>query len=153
MREATSEDVAALVELIHSAFEEYRGRLDPPSGAHAETETSVRKKLQDGGAVVAVGGGELLGCVFFQPESDHVYLGRLAVRPGHRGRGIARHLVAWVESHERTTALGRVRVGVRLALRQNRAYFERAGYVVTQLESHAGYEDATSATMEKRISS
>ncbi len=36
LREAITEDVPALVAVIHAGFEEYRGRLDPPSGAHGD---------------------------------------------------------------------------------------------------------------------
>ena len=153
VRSAAPDDVPALLELIHAAFEQYRGRLDPPSGAHEETEESIAQKLHAGGAVVAIDGDEFVGCAFFRSEPDQMYLGRLSVRPGHRGRGIARSLVEWVETHARTLTLPRVRVGVRLALTENRAYFERAGYVVTTLESHPGYEEATSATMEKFVTS
>lgn len=88
VRVATLDDAPPLLELIHAAFEQYRGRLDPPSGAHTETDASIARKLQAGGAVVAVDSDQLVGCVFYQPEIDHVYLGRLAVRPGHRGRRI-----------------------------------------------------------------
>ena len=151
VREATSADAPALLALVHAAFEEYRGRLEPPSGAHAETAASIRRKLDAGGAMVAVEGDVFVGCAFYQQELEHLYLGRLAVAPERRGRGIARRLVECIEARARGLGLARVRVGVRLALTQNRAYFERAGYAVTKLESHPGFMTATSATMEKTI--
>jgi len=41
LREATEADAGTLLALVRAAFEEFRGRLDPPSGAHAETLESV----------------------------------------------------------------------------------------------------------------
>ena len=42
LREATTADLPTLLVLVHKAFEEYRGRLDPPSGAHDETLETPR---------------------------------------------------------------------------------------------------------------
>jgi hypothetical protein len=55
--EATYDDIPTLVTLIHTAFEEYRGRLEPPSGAHRETAQSIGTYLQQGHAVLC-GHGE-----------------------------------------------------------------------------------------------
>jgi hypothetical protein len=38
VREATRRDIRVMLQLIQTAFEEYRGLLDPPSGAHSDTE-------------------------------------------------------------------------------------------------------------------
>ena len=54
LREATHDDIPTLVALIRTAFEEYRGRLQPPSGAHRETAESIGNYLQQGYAVFAV---------------------------------------------------------------------------------------------------
>src|SRR5919198_866349 len=50
LREATTTDVPTLLALVHAAFEQYRDCLDPPSGAHRETEASLRAALHAGGA-------------------------------------------------------------------------------------------------------
>ncbi|WP_426731825.1 hypothetical protein [Myxococcus faecalis] len=46
-REATSDDAALLARLLRESFEEYRGRLEPPSSAHGKTEAAVRRELKD----------------------------------------------------------------------------------------------------------
>jgi hypothetical protein len=45
LSEATEADAATAVTLLRTAFEEYRGVLDPPSGAHAETEEIALNNL------------------------------------------------------------------------------------------------------------
>jgi hypothetical protein len=37
LRQANETEALLLLEIRHAAFEEFRGRLDPPSGVHAET--------------------------------------------------------------------------------------------------------------------
>ncbi len=152
LREATAEDVSALVAVIHAGFEEYQGRLDPPSGAHDESEGTVRQKLTVGCAVLASVNQRVVGCVFYEPKDDHVYLGRLAVLPAYRRQGIARELIAWVERQARSHGYTRVRLGVRVALPGNRAYFERLGYRVLNYGTHAGYTEPTFVDLEKDVS-
>src|SRR5919201_3912044 len=77
LREATTTDVPTLLALVHAAFAPYRDRLDPPSGAHRETEASLRAALHAGGALLACVDGRPIGRVFYQRERDHVYVGRL----------------------------------------------------------------------------
>jgi GNAT superfamily N-acetyltransferase len=152
LRETTDADLPTLVALIHAAFEEYRGRLDPPSGAHRETLESVRDKLRTGRALLALVDGEPAGGVFYHRENDHVYLGRLAVLPQHRRRGVGRALVMYVEAWARSLDVPRTRLGVRVQLPANRAYFERLGYRVFRHEAHEGYSEPTYLLLEKDLS-
>ena len=61
IREASLEDAPALSTVILAAFEEYRGRLDPPSGAHDQTIQAVRQKMTTAHAVVASVDHEMMG--------------------------------------------------------------------------------------------
>ena len=151
LREATEADVAALVALLIAAFEEYRGRLDPPSGAHKESEEQLRQTLHSAHAVLAHVGCELVGCVFYAPMSNSVDLFRLAVLPAYRRRGIGRALIEYVE--RRALALGSpcVQLGVRVALPANRAYYERMGYRFLEARAHTGYAEPTYVILEKQL--
>jgi predicted N-acetyltransferase YhbS len=158
LREATVGDAAAMAALIREAFEEYRSRLDPPSGAHRESATSMELLLGRETGLLAFAGDELVGCVLYVPRGDggrdaeHVYLHRLAVLPAWRGRGIGRWLMAEVESRARPLGFDRVRLGVRLGLPEIRAWYERLGYTcVVSWERHAGYDAPTWMVLEKRI--
>ena len=68
LQEATTADIPTLVTLVHAAFEEYRGQLDPPTGPHNETPETFRQALQTGYAALALVNGEAVGCVFYHQE-------------------------------------------------------------------------------------
>jgi predicted N-acetyltransferase YhbS len=151
LREATAEDAPSLSAVILAAFEEYRGRLDPPSGAHDETVQAIRQKFVLAHAAVASIDQDIVGCAFYEPEADHIYLGRLAVLSQYRRQGIGRKLVAWVEAQARSLGYARVRLAVRVVLTGNRAYFERLGYRLHSYGTHAGYAEPTYLNMEKNV--
>jgi predicted N-acetyltransferase YhbS len=151
VREITAHDVPWIVDVIRAAFEEYRGRLDPPSSAHHKTAEIVGRELADGGAFVACDTQAIVGCVFYHRYPDHLYLDRLAVLPSHRGQGIARELIRAVEQRAGQYGLSEVRISVRVVLESNRAYYERLGYTFLSYDTHAGYTTPTSVTLCKQL--
>ena len=70
-------------------FEEYRGTLEPPSGALCETIEDVRDAIRCGGAFLAFTGDAAVRSARYRAFPDHAYAERIAVLPQHRGRGIA----------------------------------------------------------------
>jgi predicted N-acetyltransferase YhbS len=150
--EATTADIPVLLELVHTAFAEYEGRLDPPSGAHKETDASLRLALQTGSVALAFVDGEAAGCVFYSPEEGYLYIGRLSVRPALRRFGIGTALMKYAERRARELGFQRTQIGVRIALVRLHAYYERLGYRVVRYEAHPGYAAPTSIVMEKEIS-
>ena len=151
IREATADDAETLAEIIKASFAEYAGLLDPPSSAQGKSAAKVRAELADGGALIYEQGSAPVGCVFFHPHSDHVYLDRLSVLPTHRRQGIAAALMEAVEARARALGLSSVRLSVRLALAENRAYYERAGYQFLSYGTHAGYSAPTYVTLQKPV--
>jgi GNAT superfamily N-acetyltransferase len=151
LREATEADSASLVALIHAAFEEYRALLDPPSGAHNETEETVCQKMFSSRVVIALSGSRPIGCVFYEQAADHLSFSRLAVPPAFRRRGIGRALIACVEDRARALNRGQVRLGVRIALPRLRAYYEHLGYRLVEYRAHDGYAEPTYVILAKNI--
>jgi predicted N-acetyltransferase YhbS len=151
LREATYNDSLTLVTLIHTAFEEYRGRLEPPSGAHRETAQSLGTYLQQGHAVLALLNDQAVGCVCYHQAGAQVYFGRLAVLPAFRQHGVGLALVTYVEQQARALGAQRVQLGVRIALPHLQVYYERLGYCVAGYETHEGYTTSTSVVMEKQV--
>jgi GNAT superfamily N-acetyltransferase len=150
---AKNADAAGIAAIIRAAFEEYRGRLDPPSGALDETAETVLQKLREGAASLAVVNGEVAASVFQLPRADHVYLSRLAVTPRFRRQGIGRALVELVEEQAKRSGFPRVQLGVRLALPELRAYYVAMGYRPIGLGTHDGYRQATYEILEKTLES
>lgn len=145
LREAGAADAPVLARLLQEAFEEYRGKLDPPSSAHGKTAEAVLRELEGGGALLAEVEGVPVGCVFFHPKEDHLYLDRLAVLPAHRGAGVARELMDAVEAK----AQGPVRLSVRWSLAAQQAYYARRGYVFHAYGTHSGYAQPTFVVLQK----
>jgi predicted GNAT family N-acyltransferase len=81
----------------------------------------------DAGALhlVAVRGGEVVGTCRLVEAGDTVRLGRMAVAPAERGRGLAARLLA--EADAQATGLGARRIALAAQLSATGVY-ERAGY-------------------------
>jgi len=151
LRQADKRDAPILVSILHAAFEEYRGRLDPPSGAHIESVDDIHQKLETASAVIASFDGETAGCVFYEPEETAMYLGRLAVLPPFRRHGIGRALIEYVEEQARQFELAHVHLGVRVALPYLMAYYQGLGYTITAYGMHPGYLEPTYVNMQKEL--
>lgn len=152
LRAATAVDAAAVANVIAAAFEEYRGKLVPESGAFRETVEAITAELaREAGAIIAERNGEVVGCVMVRLLDDDLYLGRLAVVPAARGQGIARRLVEAVEDEARRRELAGVRLGVRVVLTENQRLFTSLGYVEISREAHDGFDYPTSINMRKAL--
>jgi ribosomal protein S18 acetylase RimI-like enzyme len=140
----------AVCDILHLAFSAHDGRIDPPSAAHRETPESLAAKLGQETLLVATGGdGVAVGCIFFRVESDEEgYIGRLAVHPERQGEGIARAILLASIELARQKGLKRLGLGVRIELKENIAFFERHGFVITREDRHPGYDRTTNYHME-----
>lgn len=152
LRHATVADAPAIAATIAAAFEQYRGRLQPESGAFRETAAAIAGELEGGSdGIVAERNGALIGCVMLKPQDGDLYFGRLSVRPEARGGGLARRLIAAVEAEARRRGLAGVRLGVRIVLTDNQRLFASLGYAETSREAHPGFDRPTSINMRKAL--
>jgi len=150
VRPARSGDEHALFEVVQAAFAEYEGRLVPPSGAHAETADTIAERLELG-ALVAEVDAEPVGCLFYRKREHDLYLGRLAVLPAWRGRGVARMLVDAAEDLARDRDLEALTVGVRLQLPQNIGFFASLGFRPYDVGTHDGFAHPTFLWMKRLL--
>ena len=152
LRNATANDAAAIARVIAASFEQYRGKLNPESGAFRETAGGIAAELTRGaGAIVAERNGEMVGCVLVEEQEGDLYFGRLSVLPSARGGGLARQLIQAVETEARHRGLAGVRLGVRVVLTDNQRLFQALGYHETSREAHPGFDHPTSITMRKPL--
>ena len=73
-------------------------------------------------------GGELLGYVGMQHVLDEGYIGNVCTAPQHRRRGVARALLAELESRSRRLGLAFLTLEVRASNAAAIALYEGAGY-------------------------
>ncbi|MEQ8672114.1 MAG: GNAT family N-acetyltransferase [Aggregatilineales bacterium] len=150
---ATPADSARLYAIITRAFAQYKEMLVPPSSVFKETADSIQTKLTKGGGFIVRIKDQDAGSVLYEPQEDHLYLGRLAVLPEYRGKGIAHALINAVESHASQHNFPRVKLGVRLALEANRRLFTSLGYEIIDYGTHDGFPEPTYVNMAKSITS
>jgi len=82
---------------------------------------------RDGEALhlVVVDGGEVVGTCRLLPVGSEVKLGRMAVAPTHRGRGLAAELLVEADARARELHAQRIALAAQLTAQ---ALYERAGY-------------------------
>jgi ribosomal protein S18 acetylase RimI-like enzyme len=154
VRLAERSDAAAIAATIAAAFEQYRGKLKPESGAFLETTKGIGQEVRRGaGAIVAERNGKVVGCVMTKMQEGDMYFGRLAVLPEARGLGVAKRLIEAVEADARRRGLPGVRLGVRVVLTENQKLFQSLGYVETSRDAHPGFDYPTSINMRKSLES
>lgn len=151
LRDATVDDLPSLLSIIHAAYREYEGKLDPPSGAHRETVESLAGKLARGGGVIAIHNSQPVGSVLYEPRVDSLYVGRLAVLPAYRRLRVGQHLAYYVEEIARRLQLPAITLGVRISLSGNLAFYRSLGYDIVGTGAHPGYREPTFYTMQKRL--
>lgn len=124
------EEAEQVLQIMRLAFEEYRGKLYPESGALRETLEDVRAGIRSGGAFLAFAGEVAAGSARFRLFSDHVYGERIGVLRAHRGRGIAVELTQAIEAIAGARNVPQVQVKVRASLPSNQRLYEKLGYRV-----------------------
>ena len=149
IRAARPDEAEAIVALIQRAFGEYRGKLRPELGALLETPDTIRAAMKTGTILLAERAGRILGCISVRRKDDCAYAGRLAVEPMERGIGVGRALMAAAEALARQMGSGRLRVDVRLKLRDNRAFFRALGFREGDERCHPGFNRPTYVELEK----
>ena len=142
-------DAARLEELHRFVQEAFRGLpIDPPSSALKETLADFAARLQSDTIFVASDASELIGGIFCTPEKDALYIGRLAVRPDWRRRGVAGALIDAAKAEATQRGARRMTLGARIALPGNVALFRRHGFVIVRETCHPGFTAPTSYDME-----
>ena len=148
---ARPEEAAAIAALIHRAFAPYRGRLQPEPSALKESEDSIGSAMETELIMVARRAGQIIGCVALQRKAESAYARRLAVDPAERGSGIGGALMAEAEALARRLGYSRLRVETRLALAENRAFFQSLGFVEGAQHCHPEFAHPTYVELEKTL--
>jgi len=138
-----------LLALVRGAFRDLP--IDPPSSVLKETAADFAARLACEAAFVIEADGRLVGSVFCAPRGDALYVGRLAVAPDWRRRGVAAALIEAAKAEARRNGARRITLKARIALASNIALFRRHGFAIIAEETHRGFAAPTSYEMEFRL--
>ncbi len=145
------DDPAPILALIRESFAYMDGRVHPPSSMHRLTPAAVRQQA-DAGEVWVIGPPEAPeACMFLTPKPKALYLGKLAVAKGARGKGHARALIKMAEARARVFGLQVLELQTRVELIENHATFQALGFVKSGETAHPGYDHPTSYIFRKLI--
>jgi GNAT superfamily N-acetyltransferase len=125
---AAVEEAEQVFGAMRLAFEEYRGKLYPESGALRETLEDVRSGIAGGGAFLAFVDEAIAGSARYRTFPSHVYGERIGVLPAYRGRGIAAALTKAIEARASERRVSQVQVKVRASIPSNLRVYEKLGY-------------------------
>jgi GNAT superfamily N-acetyltransferase len=127
IRYARMEDAEAVHEIVGAAFEEYRGVLPVSVSALDESVEDVRKTISDGQVLLALEGAHAVGTVRYEVRPDLLYVGRLAVLPSYRRRGIGAALMTYIEQLAPSLDRTRIQLATRQSIPDNIVFYERLG--------------------------
>ncbi|HEY3060837.1 MAG TPA: GNAT family N-acetyltransferase [Chloroflexota bacterium] len=136
VRLATLDEAPLVRRIMQAAFAEYQGALPVDSGAHTETVDDVLAVMRVGGAVLAYAGSEPVGSARYTLEDEAVYVGRVAVLPSHRRRGVASAIMLFLEDIARAEGRDHIRIGVRDSLPSNVGLYQALGYELVSINPH-----------------
>jgi ribosomal-protein-alanine N-acetyltransferase len=98
----------------------------PWSWTAARVAASLRRR--DALVVVARTEGKIAGFAIMRYGDDAAHLDLLGVRPDHRGRGLGRRLLEWLEQPALVAGIRSVRLEVRESNAAARRFYEHLGY-------------------------
>ena len=147
------DDWTALHALLARCFGPMEGRIDPPSSFTTMTPDTLRAKAADEVLILAHDGESLVGCAFCAQKGDALYLGKLAVAPEYRGRGLLRRMLAVADVIARSRGLGTLMLQTRIELTENHATFAALGFRQAGTEAHKGYDRPTSLVFRRPVAS
>ncbi len=92
-REATTEDIPEMMEVVNTAFQEEAFFVNRPRTYRAQLEEHFRS----GHFLLARRNAQLLASAYYEIRGARGYIGMLAVRPGYQREGLGRAMMQAVE--------------------------------------------------------
>jgi ribosomal protein S18 acetylase RimI-like enzyme len=136
VRLASLDEAPLVRSIMRQAFAEYAGALAVESGALSESLEDVVAAMRAGGAVLVFDGTEAIASARFKPIPGGLYVGRVAVLPGHRRRGVASTMMRFLEDVSANLGRDEIHIEVRDSLPANVGLYQSLGYEVVSIEPH-----------------
>jgi len=136
IRLALADDLADIQTCAHDAYARYVERLGRKP---APMIANFAGQIELGQVHTAICDSTFAGYVVFYGEGDHFHLENVAVNPEHAGKGIGKHLIAYVEKVARDEGLVAVELYTNEVMTENLAMYPKLGYVETGRKQQDGF--------------
>ena len=146
IRPARPADRKTVEAIVRTAYSIYLDRMVKPPGPMLDDYAAL---IRDGAVSVLEEGGEIRAIIVLLPQSDHLLLDNVAVRPDSQGTGLGRRLVGFAEGEAQRLGYDEVRLYTRQTMTENIALYMRLGFVETGRGRENGYDRVF---MTKRLS-
>lgn len=137
IRAARPADREAVEAIVRDAYSVYLDRMGKPPGPMLDDYVTL---INDGAVSVLEEDGEIRAIVVLLPQSDHLLLDNVAVRPESQGTGLGRRLVGFAEAEARRLGFTEVRLYTHQTMTENIALYKRLGFVETGRGRENGYD-------------
>ena len=137
--------------LLMQSFAYMKDRIDPPSSMNRLTLEGLIEKSGTEIALIGTEDGSPVACAFLDPRADCLYVGKVAVAPHLRGRGLTRRMFDIAEAEAQRRGLPFLELQTRIELLENHETFRRLGFEKCGEDAHEGYDRPTSIRMRKPV--
>jgi N-acetylglutamate synthase-like GNAT family acetyltransferase len=125
------------------------GWVDQPSSANRMAKKDMVPEL--GAVLLLEDNSEIGGCVFLNPKTDPMYLGKLAVNPRRQGEGIWRRSFEVSVEVAKAQGYAEIELLARIKFLENHATFTAMEFRETGRTAHDGYGRPPSVTKRCRL--
>lgn len=125
LRRATPTDAGAIRALSRDAYAKWVPLIGrEPLPMTADYDRAVAEHLID----LLEEDGQLLALIEMIPQTDHLLIKNIAVRPDQQGKGLGDRLLQHAESVVRSLGLEEIRLYTNAAFTSNIAFYAKRGY-------------------------
>ncbi|MET1416374.1 GNAT family N-acetyltransferase [Roseibium sp. HPY-6] len=130
-KRALPQDEAAIRDLARRAYE----RFIPVMNAVPLPMTADYGALIRSAEVwVLRAGPDIAASLVLVPQDDHLMIESIAVDPDCQGGGFGRRMLEWAHHRAQQLGFSELRLYTNVLMQENRAWYQRAGYVETHEE-------------------
>jgi ribosomal protein S18 acetylase RimI-like enzyme len=136
IRQATEDDLPAVVDLVERAYEPWIERI---GRRPAPMDSDYAALIGAGEVHLLDDGGRAVGLVIVRDLGDHLVVDNVAVDPEHQGRGHGRALLAFAERRAAELGLTELRLYTNALMTENIALYRRLGWRDYDRHSERGF--------------
>lgn len=130
IQSANFKDIAIIHDVMIQAFSEYKNEVSP-SSALQETHQMIIDSFKSGEqALIAYENNQPIGMVRFKLNKSILYFYRLSVIPQKQGKGVAKHMMEYLETYGKKQGVNEIQCKVRATVSKNISLYESMSYEV-----------------------